>query len=68
MAFLKEVSRFCLVHVYTMGSESYTREVLALIDPHASFEGHVLCRKDGDEVRSELTCSFTCSLTGLLTC
>lgn len=38
-AFLREVVKIAHVHVYTMGSMSYTREVLNLIDPAHSFTG-----------------------------
>ena len=48
-AFLREASAFCTIHVYTMGSQSYTREVINLIDPHNTFTGRILCRKDGDD-------------------
>ena len=37
------------IHVYTMGSMSYTREVLRIIDPQHTFTGSTLCRQDGDE-------------------
>lgn len=48
-AFLREVAAFCTVHVHTHGSQSYTREVLRLIDPHESFiNGLIRCRPDGD--------------------
>lgn len=49
-AFLREVRTFCVVHVYTMGSQSYTRQVLTFIDPASSaIDGDILCRKDDDE-------------------
>jgi hypothetical protein len=48
-AFLKEVRTFCTLHVYTMGSLSYTRQVLHLLDPTRAIDGEILCRSDGDE-------------------
>ena len=52
-AFLKEARSFCTLHVYTMGSQSYTRQVLSLIDPALTFDGQILCRRDGDDAPFE---------------
>ena len=48
-AFLRETRRFCTIHVYTMGSESYAKQVISLIDPHNTFDGTILCRRDDDD-------------------
>ena len=49
-AFLREVRRFCTVHVYTMGSQSYAKQVIGLIDPHETdIDGTILCRRDDDD-------------------
>lgn len=49
-AFLQQVGRLARVHVYTMGSRSYTRQVLDAIDPTVTiFSSKVLCREDGED-------------------
>lgn len=49
-AFLAEVRQIAKLHVYTMGSRSYTRQVLDAIDPSVQiFTEQVLCREDGQE-------------------
>jgi len=47
-SFLRELQEFADVHIYTMGSRSYTREVLNAIDPDIKLvAGRVFCREDG---------------------
>ena len=59
-SFVEEVSKLATLHVYTMGSKSYTREVLLRIDPahlylpskagpDGSGKGQVFCRSDSEE-------------------
>lgn len=47
-SFLRELKEFADVHIYTMASKSYTREVLNAIDPEIKLvAGRVFCREDG---------------------
>ncbi|KAL1521084.1 hypothetical protein AB1Y20_022638 [Prymnesium parvum] len=49
-AFLEEARQIANLYIYTMGSRSYTRQVLSLIDPNKEvFTEKVLCREDGQE-------------------
>jgi len=47
-SFLRELEAFADVHIYTMASKSYVREVLDAIDPDIKLiAGRVFCREDG---------------------
>lgn len=53
LALIVELRRIAALHVYTMGSVSYSGKVLGIIDPRNAFGGRVLCRHDGDEIPFE---------------
>ena len=45
--FLKQASAIAVIHVYTMGSYTYTEKVLDFLDPSLTlFSGKVLCRPE----------------------
>ena len=64
-SFLEQAARIAKLHVYTMGTASYCREVMTLVDPKAGTDGQLvtgklLCRDDGQAAAFDKSLEHVC--------